>query len=227
MKNKQIHQAFPEEYEIFLAELGAFMKTAKGLTDSSIRIYLNRLRWLMKNGYSAADLWGASDRLWNDFGPAGKKYDPKDHGKCRSALRHLDDYVRMHLLQNSCLYISFELGWQSSKPVEKYESGYTIQDGAITFSYDNCSPAYRNVTKKISTTDLRSLISLFESAYRKGCLAASDTCIHDIHGDHLKYSFTFSNVSGNRCAYLFGGNPLEADQLTKKYLALIEKLGTE
>ena len=227
MANKQLQSfgTLPEEYEKFLTELGAFMKTVKGLSDSAIRIYLSRIRRLMQCGYSVADLCGASDRLWNDYGPNGNRYDPKDHGNTRAALRHLDDYVRMQLLeQYSGLYISYEQGWQSFRPLGKYESGYTIQNGVITFSYNRGFSACGNVQKKISTTDLRALIFLLESAYKKGCFAASDTCIKNDHGDQQKYSYAFTDVSGNRCACLFEGDTPDVDQLTKRYFALLKKL---
>ena len=209
--------------ESFLARLEDYMRTGKKLSESSIRIYLGRIRRLLDDGRgcSVGDLCGESHRLWEDYGPEGSRYDPNDHGNTRAAIGHVDDLVRMDLLEQAGnLTVSYDMGWSSFRDKEKCESGYTIRGDRITFSYRKGFTKSKDVVKKISTSNLRELICLFEIAYEKGCFAASNTCLNSVHGKQCCYDYTFADVSGNDCRCLFEGN----DWLNKQYADLLDRL---
>ena len=214
-----------QQREMFLAELEKYMREVKGLTESAIRIYLRRIRRLLDSGYSVDDLKGDADRLYGEYGSKGQMYDPKDHGNNRAAVKHVADMVRDEFLEKMRdIYVSYDMGWTSFRPKDEYECGYKIQGGEVTFLYNVGFGAGKKVTKKISATDLKKLVSLFKRAQGNGCLASSNTCIKTIHGNQCAYDYDVLGMTGNNCGCLFDGDSACAEQLDKEYRQLMDKL---
>lgn len=208
----------------FLAELEKHMQT-KGVSKNATKIYLGRMKQLLEGTFSVADLCGSADRLWEAFGPKGQLYDAKDNGYTRAAVKHVADLVREKILAEvGCPYVCYEKGWGSFREKGKHESGYVIDNGVITFSFDVGFDKGKNVERTISATILQELNSLFERAYKNGCMASSDTCLHDVHGNHYKYDYSYKDKTGSNCGCLFEGKSVKVDQFNKDYQALIEKL---
>ena len=213
------------EKECFLDELEYYLRNATHLKEQSLKIYINRIRNLLDSGYSVSDLCGSADRLWEAYGAKGQLYDPKDHGNTRAAIRHVADFVREKILEESgCPYVSYEKGWSSFRPKGKYESGYVIANGVITFSYNIGFRTGKTVAKKLSATNIMELNYLFERAQKKGCLASSGTCISTVHGNQNKFDYSFGSAAGNNCCCLFEGDSVYVKQLDAEYRALIDKL---
>lgn len=218
---------FANDKIIFLSELEDHLLNIKKLSKSSIRVYLNRICKLLDAGYSVNDLCGAADCLWRSYGSKGQFYDPKDHGNTRSAIRHVADLVREKILAEfGCPYVSFEKGWNSFRPKGKDESGYVIDNGKITFSYNIGFNKGKSVMKNISATDIKSLNRMFKRAYSNGWLASSGTCLSTVHGNQHKFDYSFDGATGSNCSCLFEGRSAEVEQLSKEYDALIQKLRT-
>jgi len=211
--------------EEFIAELEDYLRNTKQLTDSSVKLYLNRIRRLLETEYSVGDLRGCTDLLWEEYGPNGSKYDPNDHANTRAAIRHVDGLVRKQLLERvGNFYISYEQGWNSVRRIDKHESGYTIKDGTITFSYCTGFSKSKDVTKRISTRNLDKLINVLFRAYRKHVLAASNTCIVTVHGKQFKYDYSLFDDAGTDCGCLFEGDSTYVAQLKKEYEDIIDCL---
>ena len=211
--------------EEFIAELEDYLRNTKQLTDSSVKLYLNRIRRLLETEYSVGDLRGCTDLLWEEYGPNGSKYDPNDHANTRAAIRHVDGLVRKQLLERvGNFYISYEQGWNSVRRIDKHESGYTIKDGTITFSYCTGFSKSKDVTKRISTRNLDKLINVLFRAYRKHVLAASNTCIVTVHGKQFKYDYSLFDDAGTDCGCLFEGDSTYVAQLKKENEDIIDCL---
>ena len=216
---------FANSRDVFLKELEDYMREVVGLKERSIKIYLSKLRKVLESGYSVGDLCGAAEQLWEQYGPAGQRYDPKDHGNTRAAIKHVANLVRAKLLEDpGCPYVSYSVGWDSFRPVDLCESGYTIQDGVITFSYNKGFAAGKNVSTKIPTADIKKLIYIFERAQALGCLSSSDACIHSVHGNRYTYDYSFKDNMGSNCRCLFEGDTANVRKLRDEYDDLIQKL---
>lgn len=218
---------FPNDKAIFSNELEDYLRNVKKLAEASVKVYLSRVRKLLESGYSVSDLFGGADRLWKDYSVKGQSYDPKDHGNTRAAIKHVADLVREKILAEfGCPFVSYEKGWSSFRPKGKYESGYVIDNGVITFSYNIGFNKGKDVVKKISATNIKELNRLFERAYKKGCFASSCTCISTVHGNKNKFDYSFADIAGTNCCCLFEGDSAEVEQLNNEYNALIQKLRT-
>ena len=214
---------FANDRDIFLNELEDYIRNVLKLKERSIRIYLNRIRKLLDSGYSVNDLCESAEQLWEAYGSKGQLYDAKDHGNTRAAVKHVAGLVRLNILEKlGCPYVSYEVGWSSFRPSGKYESGYTIQDGIITFSYNKGFTKGKTLEKKISNSDIKKLIDIFERAHNIGCLASSGTCINTIHGNRNKFDYSFKEDTGNDCC-LFEGDTAYVNKLHDEYYALIQK----
>lgn len=218
---------FPNDKAMFLNELEDYLRNVKKLAESSVKVYLSRVRKLLESGYSVSDLCGGADRLWKDYSVKGQSYDPKDHGNTRAAIKHVADLVREKILAEfGCPFVSYEKGWSSFRPKGKYESGYVIDNGKITFSYNIGFNKGKSVMKNISATDIKRLNRMFKRAYSNGWLASSGTCLSTVHGDQHKFDYSFDGATGSNCSCLFEGRSAEVEQLSKEYDALIQKLRT-
>ena len=216
---------FANNRDIFQKELEGHMRNVARLKERSIKIYLNRIRKILDSGYSVNDLCGAADRLWKAYGSKGQLYDAKDHGNTRSAVKHVSDLVREKLLEKQgCPYVSYDVGWSSFRPKGWYESGYTLQGGMITFSYNKGFGVSKDIVKKIPTADIRMLIDIFRRAHSKDCLASSGTCISTIHGNQNKYDYAYMGEAGSNCCCLFEGDSAYVKKLNDEYYNLIQKL---
>ncbi len=77
--------------EDFLAEFRAFLENETTLSAGTIKTYLNKIRNILKNGYSVGDLCGAVDNLINDYSIGGIKYNHRD--RTLSALKKVNLFV--------------------------------------------------------------------------------------------------------------------------------------
>ena len=211
--------------DTFLKELEIYLHQIAKLGERSIRIYLRKIRNLLDSGFSVEDLCGAADRLYEDYGARGQLYDPKDHGNTRAAVKHVANLVREKLLEEcGCPYVSFDKGWSSFRPTGEEETGYVIEDGEITFFYDRGFCVGKNVSKKLSVTDIRKLIMLFTAAEKAGLLAASDTCMTTFHGPQYKYDYAYADAAGRNCGSLFDGRSANGAKLNKAFADLVNEL---
>lgn len=216
---------FENDRETFLNKMEDYLRNGKKLTESSIKVYLNRIRKLLDSEYSVNDLCGTADRLWKDYGVKGQCYDPKDHGNTRAAVKHVASLVREKFLAEfGCPYVSYEKAWSSFRPKGKHECGYVIDNGIITFSYNIGFSKGKDIGKIISATHLRQLHNIFERARKKGHLASSNSCISTVHGHLHKYAYVFGDACGSNCGCLFEGDSVYVDQLENEFQDLINKL---
>ncbi len=216
---------FMNDKERFLDELATYMRNVKKLSESAIKTYLNRIKRLLDSGYSVNDLCGAADRLWADYGAKGQRYDPKDHGNTRAAIKQVARLVREKILEEyGCPYVSYSVGWSSSRPTGKYEAGYIIDNGEITFLYNIGFETGKSVVKELSATNISKLHYIFETAYKHGCLAPSNTCLTTAHGAQHKYGYSYKDASGSDCCCLFKGDSADVTALRNEFEDLIRDL---
>lgn len=213
-----------QKREDFLKELEDYLRKVKKLKERSISIYLKRIRNLLDEGYSVADLCGAASQLWEKYGPNGSLYDPKDHGNTRAAIRHVDDLVLSKLLETSPLFVSCNKGWSSFRPKGKHVNSYTIMGNELTICYDVGFVSGGKMVKSLSNNNIRQLYYLFERAKAIGCLAESNTCINNFHGPQEKYDYSFGSACGHDCSCLFEGDSISVKNISKEYYNLINKL---
>ena len=188
---------------MFIKDYGDFLKK-EGLSETTIRIYSGRLRRLLDNGYSEADLIGAVDQLIHQYSKDGVCYDPKDHGNTAAALKKLKEYILEAFVED--FYITYQKGYSSFVRQDEHVSFYKIQNGMITVEYSKGNTASRRATKVITKKKYYELIDIIIKA--KCVLCPSNTAIKDFHGYVSKYSYYLDDKNnGSCCRHLFDDTP--------------------
>ena len=184
---------YNNDVELFLEELKKFIKENVQLKQSSINIYLGRIKKILENGYTVSDLCGGIDRLLEDYSLGGKNYDK--HNNTKSALTQVRKMIKGDLI--SSLYVSYEKGSCVWSRIDQHVTEYCIKDEKITFSL-NTNKKY---VKKISPVNIGKLIYILQDAERQGFLC-------DQYLSHFTKSFSpvFDAPSPATYEYTIGDN---------------------
>ena len=89
---------YNNDVKIFLNKLEESIQGE--LSRSTIDAYLQRVKKLLKSGYSVSDLCGGVDQLIEEYSPSGNKYDKNDHGTTKAALKKVRIMVKGDILSS-------------------------------------------------------------------------------------------------------------------------------
>ena len=121
------------------------------------------------------------------------------------------------------LYIRYDKGWQSFRPVSEHDVGYTIIGDQIIVATNVFFNPGNSYGVTISRSDMIELISILNEAYRYDLFADSNSCIKTIHGKISSYQYSYRGRNGIDCNGLFkDGN--RSNTLKMRYINLISKL---
>lgn len=207
-------EKIPSDIEDFINELGNFMRNT--LSESSVRIYLNKIKGLLNNGYSFGDLCGAIDQIIHNHSKGGKDFDPDDHNNTVAALKQ----VRKMILYP---YICYNEGYKSFGFKDTHLTGYCIDGDKITISKACWFVPLPDETRKISKKDMQSLLDILDEANAKHLFQKSNSCLYTEHGKGCSFDYSYGRNSGTECGRLFIDRKL-AQSLQVRYVNLITKL---
>ena len=197
--------------EEFLREYFNFLVN-NGLSENAAKVYTCKIRKLLNNGYTVADLCGSVEWLIDRHGRGGADYDPKDHGNVYNALKWLWRFLQDGIGSadpEQKIFISYRAGWSSFRPVNKHMVAYSISGRTITVQYNRSFSPAGSETKTIPDSSYRRLIDIM-SRYAS-CLADSDTLIKTVHGAIHEYEYSFGDRAGSRCGCLFDDDSAMAE----------------
>jgi len=214
--------AYQNETINYLKSFIEYLRTIKKLSDSSIKIYVERLLTkFLNNGYSLADLLGFLDKSISNYAPGGKDYDEKDHGNTLSALKHLREFYWQDKLPN---YISISIysGWQS------FAANHSNH---VTFSMEN-NIVHEPKQQKTSDYDFYCIQELIFKNYKY--LAPSNNALTTFHGPAGYYNYVIGKTlndtnpaKGSYCRGLFFSKDKSDEDYVKtlnnKFIQIIKK----
>ncbi len=212
--------------EDFLAEFRAFLENETTLSVGTINTYLNKIRNILKNGYSVGDLCGAVDNLINDYSKDGIKYNPRDRRQTLSALKKVNLFVLKKMLDSLGEFIiARKSGWTSFPPQGKHLAEYVICNDIITLKYrEGFGPISEVEAKVIPSKELKFLVNLIKTAQEKDLLADSNTACNTVHGKIMSYDYQINGRYATESSLFKRNYSKTADELCKDYDDLIGKL---
>ena len=210
--------------ELFLNKLKRFMEEAGQLKQSSINVYLGKIRRFLESGYSVADLCGAIDRLIENYSRGGVMYDKKDHGNTKSALNQVRKMIKGEII--SGLYVSYKKGSCVLARKDEHVIQYCIKDEKIAFSLNSG----KSLVRKIGPVNIGELIYILQEANDRGFL---NTYIDYFHpkpnvfdapsADSYEYNIGSSRVVCSGKLLNDSKDPMRAN-LQKQYDDLINRI---
>lgn len=191
---------YNNDVKIFLNKLEESIQGE--LSRSTIDAYLQRVKKLLKSGYSVSDLCGGVDQLIEEYSPSGNKYDKNDHGTTKAALKKVRIMVKGDIL--SSFSVSYEKGSSVVFPrLDSHITKYEINNEKITLSFN---AKEKKLTRKIGPVDMGRLINIFETGEKLGFISDSliDTSLLSISKSSKLidepsedvYAYTFKSING-------------------------------
>lgn len=191
---------YNNDKELFLKKLENNLQSK--LSKSSINVYVQKIKKLLKSGYSVSDLCGGIDQLIEDYSPLGEKYDKKDHGNTKSALSKVRNMIKGDML--SSFSMSYERGFSVAFPRrDMHITKYEINNEKIVLTFNSIK---KKLTRKINPVNMGKLINIFETAEKLGLISDSltelplsineSTHLVDASSKDM-YGYIFKNI--NRC----------------------------
>lgn len=205
-----------KDFESYLNQIGR--------RPAAIRMYIRKIMNFLENGYSVADLIGSLARNIKSHSVGGNKYNPKDHNNTTAALLNFAEFI-LTLEGYNDLYITYNPGWSSFRPVNEFISGYTIQGRQFFVSFDKGFTKSRAAHKVIKRRDFV-FFALFLRE-NKSYLSDSNTSIKTVHGPLANYTYDIASKTGANCNSLFAARSSSdesyVNDIMKEYNDFIEK----
>ena len=183
---------------------------------------------LYRDGSAKVEEWNASsfapdsDLMRNISSQLGHR---KDREEIVEAIYEVDDSEFSNNNSNNEtdidgeLYIHYQKGWSSFRPVGEHVSEYTINNSCIKVTYEVGFGPGKTISKTISPSNMRELLNILNQAIKISALGKSNTAINTIHGNICTYDYDYRNHFGNNC------NALILDEiLSTRYRDLIDKI---
>ena len=181
-----------------------------------------------KDGSERVEIWNAS-RFTASSDLMHNISSQLDHRKDRAhiikvvyeieEINHDNEYIHFDGEYSKEIYIHYVKGWSSFRPLDEHISEYIIKNDVITIYRNNGFALGKSNVKRISSKDMKELLSILYEATRKGAFGKSKTQVRTIHGPICSYDYDYHNQSGRDCGALFSD-----DILNDRYHDLINKI---